>query len=138
MAHTVLNLATKNLEEPHVAKEVQPSPMEKHCGQKGEVVNQGEMMTVASGIFSGNNPEIISELFKHAPRKSRLEQKNNPTQEYKNPCGRREASIWYSVSYGNHTVCLEWGLSFSHLFFVEYFTTEQVIRYDHHNTRRLL
>lgn len=87
MPHTVFDLTAKDFEKPHIANKVQPAPMEEHCGQEGEVAYQGQMMTMASGIFDRNNSKIICELLKDAPRESSLEQENNTTQENEHPCG---------------------------------------------------
>ncbi len=38
VAEPVFDVISKDIEEPHIAEDVQKSPMEKHGGQKGEVL----------------------------------------------------------------------------------------------------
>jgi hypothetical protein len=64
MSHSILHLTAKNIEKPNITEKMQPSTVQKHCGEKGQVIDKGETETVVLRIFSRNNPEVIGKLLK--------------------------------------------------------------------------
>ena len=87
MSHPVLHLTAKNFEKPHIAKKMQPSSVQEHGGEEGQVIDEGKTMTVPFRILNRNNPEIISELLKEFQWQSSFKQEDNSAQDYEHPCG---------------------------------------------------
>ncbi|HET6516315.1 MAG TPA: hypothetical protein VFG09_14235, partial [Thermodesulfovibrionales bacterium] len=103
-SHPVFDFAPEDLEKPHVPEEVQPSSMEEHRSQEGEVVYQWEMTTVAPSIFSGNNSKIIGKFFKGLLREGSFKQENEPAKRYDAPRCNGEAPVGHGVTDWEHIV----------------------------------
>jgi len=85
MSHPVFNLAAKNFKKPHIAKKMQPSPMQEHGSKKGQVIDKWETVIVSFCIFNWNNTEVIGELLKEFRWQGSFKQEDNPTQNYQRP-----------------------------------------------------
>ena len=85
MSRPILHLTAKNFEKPHIAKKMQPSPVQEHGGDERQVPDEGNTVTVPFCIFNRNNPEVIGELFKEFQWQGSFKQEDNPTQNYQRP-----------------------------------------------------
>ncbi len=87
MSHSILHLTAKNFEKPDIAEKMQPSAVQKHSGEKGQIINEGETVAVMFRIFSRDNPEVIGEFLKEFRRQCGFKQKDEPAQDDQHPCG---------------------------------------------------
>ena len=87
MSYPILDLTAKNFKEPHVAKKMQPSTVQEHGGEKGQVIDEGKTVKVPCRIVNRNNAEVISELLKAFRWQGCFKEEDNPAQDYQRPCG---------------------------------------------------
>ena len=93
MTEAVLHRATKEMKEPHIPEDVQPSFMQKHVGQEGQIVIERKAVDIRPPrvrVPGRDKAEGIEDHSQKIPRNGYFKEENDPVYNDQGPGNGRK------------------------------------------------